>query len=171
LCIVAGIIIVSYKPLISPKIQQTQNEITKYQKGHDATSLGARFSMWNVGIMTGLAHPLGQSIESREIWAKQYVKEGHAHVAAALGYMRIHLHNEFIEKYSLQGIPGLAVLLFFYVSMIVYAMTNRNGLLLTAMLLLLLYGLTDVMLLSSEALIFFTTLFALSTSFSQTKRQ
>ncbi|ADF59703.1 O-antigen ligase family protein [Enterobacter cloacae subsp. cloacae] len=171
LCIVAGIIIVSYKPLISPKIQQTQNEITKYQKGHDATSLGARFSMWNVGIMTGLAHPLGQSIESREIWAKQYVKEGHAHVAAALGYMRIHLHNEFIEKYSLQGIPGLAVLLFFYVSMIVYAMTNRNGLLLTAMLLLLLYGLTDVMLLSSEALIFFMTLFALSTSFSQTKRQ
>ncbi|WP_253380898.1 O-antigen ligase family protein [unidentified bacterial endosymbiont] len=171
LCIVAGIIIVSYKPLISPKIEQTQSEITKYQEGHDATSLGARFSMWNVGIATGLAHPLGQSIDSREAWTKQYVKDGHPHVAAAIGYLRIHLHNEIIEKYSLQGIPGLAVLLYFFVSIIVYAMANRNGLLLTAMLLLLLYGLTDVMLLSSEALIFFMTLFALSPHFSQTRRQ
>jgi len=170
LCIVAGIIIVSYKPLISPKIQQTTNEITNYQKGHDATSLGARFSMWNVGLMTGIAHPLGQSIESRELWARNYVKNGHPHVAAALGYIRIHLHNEFIEKYSLQGIPGLAILCFFFVSIIAYAMRNKNGLLLTTMLLLLLYGLTDVILLSSEALIFFMTLFALSTQFSQRKK-
>ncbi|MDY7244548.1 O-antigen ligase family protein [Enterobacter hormaechei] len=92
-------------------------------------------------------------------------------VSSALEYIKVHLHNEFIEKYSLQGIPGVAVMLFFFVSMIVYALRNRNALLLTSMLLLLLYGLTDVILLSSEALIFFMILFALSTPFSQTKQQ
>lgn len=32
LCIVAGIVVVSYKPLILPKIQQTQSEIERYQR-------------------------------------------------------------------------------------------------------------------------------------------
>lgn len=59
LCIVAGVVIVSYKPLISPKIKQTQREVERYQQGFDRTSLGARFSMWTVGIENGLAHPLG----------------------------------------------------------------------------------------------------------------
>ena len=171
LCIVAGIAIVSYKPLILPKLQQTQTEVESYQKGNDATSLGARFSMWSVGIQNGLAHPLGQSVEDREVWTQQYVKNGHPHLASALDYIRVHLHNEFIEKYSLQGIPGLVILFFFYISIIVYALKNRNGLLLTTMLLLLLYGLTDVILLSSEALIFFVTVFALSTPFSQTRQR
>ncbi len=170
ICIVAGIIIVSYKPLISPKIKQTQIEVEKYQEGHDSTSLGARFSMWTVGIQNGLAHPLGQSMEDRALWTQRYITNGHSHLAASLKYIKVHLHNEFIEKYSLQGLPGLAILFFFYSSMTIYAFKKRNGLLLTTMLLLILYGLTDVILLSSEALIFFMTLFALSTSFSQTKR-
>ncbi|MCK2176042.1 O-antigen ligase family protein [Enterobacter asburiae] len=171
LCIVAGIAIVSYKPLISPKITQAQVEVEKYQSGVDGTSLGSRFTMWNVGIQNGLKHPLGQSLENRYNWTQRYVNEGHPNLITALGYLKVHLHNEFIEKYSLQGIPGLAILVFFYISMIAYALKNRNGLLLTTMLLLLLYGLTDVILLSSEALIFFVTVFALSTPFSQTRQR
>ncbi|EPC4333141.1 O-antigen ligase family protein [Enterobacter asburiae] len=171
LCIVAGIAIVSYKPLISPKITQAQVEVEKYQSGVDGTSLGSRFTMWNVGIQNGLKHPLGQSLENRYNWTQRYVNEGHPNLITALGYLKVHLHNEFIEKYSLQGIPGLAILFFFYISMIAYALKNRNGLLLTTMLLLLLYGLTDVILLSSEALIFFVTVFALSTPFSQTRQR
>ena len=171
LCIVAGIAIVSYKPLISPKITQAQVEVEKYQSGVDGTSLGSRFTMWNVGIQNGLKHPLGQSLENRYNWTQRYVNDGHPNLITALGYLKVHLHNEFIEKYSLQGIPGLAILFFFYISMIAYALKNRNGLLLTTMLLLLLYGLTDVILLSSEALIFFVTVFALSTPFSQTRQR
>lgn len=171
LCVVAGIVIVSYKPLIAPKIAQTQTEVEKYQQGIDRTSLGARFSMWCVGIQNGLAHPLGQSVEDRQIWTQNYIKNGHPYLVGALDFIKVHLHNEFIEKYSLQGIPGLVILFFFFASMIVYALKNNNGLLLTTMLLLLLYGLTDVILLSSEALIFFVTLFALSTPFSQTRQR
>lgn len=87
---------------------------------------GARFSMWTVGIQNGFAHPLGQSVENREAWTTRYVNDGHQHLSAALGYIRIHLHNEFIEKYSLQGIPGLAILLFFFMSMIGYAIRNKS---------------------------------------------
>ncbi|CAI8738609.1 O-antigen ligase family protein [Kosakonia quasisacchari] len=170
-CIVAGIFVISYKPLIAPKIAQTQSEIADYQKGQDSTSLGARFSMWIIGIKNGNMHPLGQSIESREVWSKNYVQEGHPHLAASLQYIRIHLHNEFIEKYSLQGIPGLLLLLFFFISVIYYAIRNNNGLLLTTSLLLLLYGMTDVILLSSEAVLFFMTIFALSTPFTRTKEE
>lgn len=168
-CIVAGIFVVSYKPLIAPKIAQTQLEIEDYQKGQDSTSLGARFSMWIIGVENGLAYPLGQSIESRETWSQNYVKDGHPHLAASLQYIRIHLHNEFIEKYSLQGIPGLLLLLFFFISVISYAIRNNNELLLATVLLLLLYGMTDVILLSSEAVLFFMTVFALATFFSRKK--
>ncbi|ANI80700.1 O-antigen ligase family protein [Kosakonia oryzae] len=166
-CIVAGIFLVSYKPLIAPKIAQTQSEIEDYQQGQDGTSLGARFSMWIIGVQNGLAHPLGQSIGSREVWSQNYVKEGHPHLVASLHYIRIHLHNEFIEKYSLQGIPGLLLLLFFFISVIANAIRNNNGLLLVTVLLLLLYGMTDVILLSSEAVLFFMAIFALATSFSR----
>lgn len=168
-CIVAGIFIVSYKPLIAPKVAQTQVEITKFQQGQDRTSLGARFSMWIIGVQNGLAHPLGQSIESREAWSQNYVNDSHPHLAASLEYIRIHLHNEFIEKYSLQGIPGVLLLLFFFVSTLYYAIRNNNGLLLVTVLLLLLYGMTDVILLSSEAVLFFMAIFALATPFSQRK--
>lgn len=124
LCIVAGIVVVSYKPLISPKIMQTQTELENYEKGNDRTSLGARFSMWTIGIQNGLAHPLGQSVEDREAWTKRYVSDGHPHLAAALDFIKVHLHNEFIEKYSLQGIRHGNTALFF-VSMIGYAIRNK----------------------------------------------
>ncbi len=44
-------------------------------------------------------------------------KNGHPHLATALEFIRVHLHNEFIEKYSLQGIPGLGdIMLFLYIN-------------------------------------------------------
>lgn len=161
LCVLAGLIALSYKPLIAPKIAQTQTEITRFQDGQDATSLGARFSMWTVGIANGLNHPLGQSMEERGKWTGEYVKK-HPHLASSMIFMNVHLHNEFIEKYSLQGIPGIILLMFFFVSLLWQGLKHQNGFLLTATLLLLGYGLTDVILLSSEGVIFFITVFALS---------
>ena len=97
-------------------------------------------------------------------------KDGHPHLATALVYIKVHLHNEFIEIFIAGDLQRGGNALFF-VSMIVYALRNRNALLLTSMLLLLLYGLTDVILLQFKALIFFMVLFALSTPFTQTKQQ
>lgn len=142
-------------------LQQTQTEVESYQKGNDATSLGARFSMWSVGIQNGLAHPLGQSVEDREVWTQQYVKNGHPHLASAELYQGCIYIMSLLKNILCKGIPGLVILFFFYISIIVYALKSRNSSLLTTMLLLLLYGLTWMsILLSSEALIFFVTVFA-----------
>lgn len=70
--------------------------------------------MWIIGAQNGLAHPMGQSVEDREVWSQQYVKNGHPHLAAALEFTRIHLHNEFIEKYSLQDPWAGNIILFLY---------------------------------------------------------
>ena len=168
ICVVAGICALSYKSYIKPKIDQTITEVNDFQGGKDNTSLGARFSMWQVGIQNGLSHPLGQSMESRAAWSKDYVKT-HPHLAASMIYINVHLHNEFIEKYSLQGIPGVVVLLFFFVSLLLCAIRRQNALLLTSTLFLLLYGFTDVLLLSSEGTLFFLTVFASSTLLSARK--
>lgn len=163
--IVAVIIAFGYKPYIEPKINQTTSEISNFQEGKDNTSLGARFSMWAVGLKNGLAHPVGQSMESRKAWSAEYVKT-HPHLRASMSFMDIHLHNEFVEKYSLQGMPGIVLLLFFFATLLVQALKKRNGLLLMSTLFLFLYGLTDVILLSSEAVLFFLAIFALSPHFS-----
>ncbi|MCS2157606.1 O-antigen ligase family protein [Scandinavium sp. H11S7] len=164
LCIVSAIIAFGYKPYIEPKLHQTTVEISKFQEGQDNTSLGARFSMWAVGVENGIFHPMGQSTESRKQWSGEYVKIN-PHLRASMLFMDIHLHNEFVEKYSLQGIPGIVLLLFFFATLLSQALKKRNGLLLMATLFLFLYGLTDVILLSSEAMLFFLAIFALSTHF------
>jgi O-antigen ligase len=167
LCIVAALGVISYKPFIKPKVDQTVLEINKFQQGQDRTSLGARFSMWTVGVQNGLVHPFGQSQESRMEWTAAYTKT-HPHLAASMMFIKVHLHNEFIEKFSLQGIPGIVLLFFFFAALFIEALNKNNALLLITTLFLFLYGLTDVILLSSEAVLFFLTLFALSTHFSRT---
>lgn len=166
LCVVAALGVISYKPFIKPKVDQTMREITQFQQGQDRTSLGARFSMWTVGLQNGLNHPVGQSQENRIEWTAAYTKT-HPHLAASMMYIKVHLHNEFIEKFSLQGIPGIVLLLLFFITLLLEALKKNNALLLTTTLFLFLYGLTDVILLSSEAVLFFLTLFALSTHFSR----
>lgn len=169
LVITAAIITIGYKPYIAPKLKQTTIEIADFNKGNDNTSLGARFSMWIVGVENGLNHPLGQSIESRKQWSAGYT-EKHPHLKTAMQYMDIHLHNEFIEKYSLQGILGVILLLFFYGGLLSSAIKNSNSLLFITTLSLFIYGFTDVLLISSEAVIFYITLFALSTHLSQREK-
>jgi len=159
---VAVLSALSYNTYIKPRIDVTVNEINSFQQGQDDTSLGARFSMWTVGIENGLAHPLGQSIESREQWTGQYVTE-HPHFAASMIYINVHLHNEFIEKYSLQGIPGVVLLAFVFLLLLVEGFRKKNTILLMTTVSLMLYGLTDVILLSPEAGTFFMVMFALST--------
>ncbi|KNC94290.1 O-antigen ligase family protein [Trabulsiella odontotermitis] len=162
------LVLVSYKPYIKPKIDQTVTEIHSFHQGQDDTSLGARFSMWVVGVENGLAYPLGQSMGSREQWTGRYVKE-HPNFSSSMLYIHVHLHNEFIEKFSLQGVPGVIFLAFLFVSLLLQGFRKQNAILLMTTISLLLYGMTDVILLSSEALIFFLVMFALSISFNSEK--
>lgn len=146
-----------YKNYIHPKIQQTYNEVTLYQEGQDNTSLGARFSMWTVGLKNFVNAPFGQSMQSRFNYSEQYVSKNPQY-KSTMEYINVHLHDETIETLSLQGIFGGLALLWFYMSISWVAIRDRNTPLLFTMNCLAAYGLSDVLLLSSEAVLFYIAL-------------
>jgi O-antigen ligase len=146
-----------YKNYIHPKIQQTYNEVTLYQEGQDNTSLGARFSMWTVGLKNFVNAPFGQSMQSRFNYSEQYVSKNPQY-KSTMEFINVHLHDETIETLSLQGIFGGLTLLWFYMSISWVAIRDRNTPLLFTMNCLAAYGLSDVLLLSSEAVLFYIAL-------------
>ncbi|OAT28414.1 O-antigen ligase [Buttiauxella brennerae ATCC 51605] len=146
-----------YKNYIHPKIQQTYDEVTLYQEGQDNTSLGARFSMWTVGLKNFVNAPFGQSMQSRFNYSEQYVTKNPQY-KSTMEFINVHLHDETIETLSLQGIFGGLALLWFYMSISWVAMRDRNTPLLFTMNCLVAYGLSDVLLLSSEAVLFYIAL-------------
>lgn len=146
-----------YKNYIHPRIQQTYNEVTLYQEGKDNTSLGSRFSMWTVGLKNFVNAPFGQSMQSRFNYSKQYVSKNPQY-KSTMEFINVHLHDETIETLSLQGIFGGLTLLWFYLSISWAAIRDRNTPLLFTMNCLVVYGLSDVLLLSSEAVLFYIAL-------------
>lgn len=164
-------ILVLYKNYIHPKIEQTYNEVTLYQEGQDNSSLGARFSMWTVGINNFVNAPLGQSMQSRMSYSDQFTSKNPQY-KTAMAFISVHLHNEMIETLSLQGIFGGLALLWLYVSLCWVALRERNTPLLFAMNGLIVYGLSDVLLLSSEAVLFYVAVIAVcGISFPPKKQQ
>jgi len=159
-----------YNRYIQPKIIQTYNEVSLYQQGHDNTSLGARFSMWAVGLKNFMHAPLGQSFESRLEYSAQYVKEKTQH-RSAMKYISVHLHDELIETLSLQGIFGGIALLWLYISIAWIALKNRNTPLLFTINCMAVYGLSDVLLLSSEAILFYISLIGLCSVISNPRHE
>jgi O-antigen ligase len=146
-----------YNHYIHPRIVQTYNEVTLYQEGQDNSSLGARFSMWNVGLNNFSHAPFGQSFKSRVDYSEQYVQEKPQY-RTAMRFLAIHLHDELIETLSLQGIFGGLALLWFYISITWVSLKNRNTPLLFTLNCMFVYGLSDVLLLSSEAILFYMAL-------------
>lgn len=154
LIIAALAIVTLYKSYIHPKIEQTYNEVTLYQEGKDNTSLGARFSMWTVGIKNFVNAPFGQSMQSRFDYTDKYTTQN-PQFRSSMEFINVHLHDETIEAISLQGVFGGFALLWLYISICWVALRERNTPLLFTMSGLIAYGLSDVLLLSSEAILFY----------------
>lgn len=146
-----------YKNYIHPKIEQTYNEVALYQEGQDNTSLGARFSMWTMGIKNFVHAPLGQSMQSRFDYSEKYTSQ-HPQYRSTMEFLNVHLHDEMIETLSLQGVFGGLALLWLYIAICWSALRERNTPLLFVMNGLIVYGLSDVLLLSSEAILFYVAL-------------
>lgn len=155
-------ILLTWQPFVKPGINRTVNEYHIFQNsnGNHFSSLSSRLSMWRVGVRSFLAHPWGASERVREQWSNDYVKQTHKD-GSALEFMRIHLHNEWIESASLQGIQGLITLGVFYLLLFYRAIVWRDAKLLSLLLIMLLSGLTDVIFISREQTIFFATFITL----------
>ena len=156
-------LIFAFKGEVTERVRSTSSDLSVYLKseGNDATSLGTRLAMWQVGLAVFAQHPWGMSTEQRFAWMSRYVDQ-HGTDKSALDYAMVHLHDESIETASLQGIIGLIVLWGLYLVVLRQSIKQRNTLLLLTLLCLVGYGLTDVLLISREQTIFFGLMITLS---------
>lgn len=157
------IIATSYNAVIKPRVEATiqEYEIFEQTQGNEMGSLTTRLAMWKVGMQSFLAHPLGLSQEHRLAWFHQYVDKNNRDKSALI-YANVHLHNEIMDTASLQGIFGLAALLFYYAVTACVAWVQRNAALLSVFLIVLITGLTDVVFISRDQTIFFPILMILT---------
>lgn len=132
---------------VGERLASSVNEIQSYQENDDNTSLGARISIWKAGITAFKINSWGESADQRNSIAEKYILEHERSNPEALRSIPFHYHNDMLEAASLRGIPGLVVLLLFYLTVTVftYKKTKTLNIFLLLILPTLLYGSTDTL--------------------------
>lgn len=144
-----------FKDKLTSRYHDITNDWSQYQKNNSDTSVGARFAMAIVGLKSGVDSPLGQSAEDRAERVMQIVTLDKT-LYGANQYVNIHLHNEVIDTFSLKGIFGTIILLFFYISITYGSMRpHLNIMTLSVILSTIVYGISDVLFFSKEFTITF----------------
>lgn len=148
--------------IIIDRYDSTMREFREYNRGNDFTSLGARFSMWKLGVISFKESPFGQSESHRNNEITEYLHDANEK-SAAIKYLEVHLHNEFIQYASIFGIFGVIILfLFFFILIFKVSQPPMIGPVGISTISILLYGLTDVLLTSIELIVILTTTIILS---------
>lgn len=144
--------------IIHTRLNDVVSDMHLYKENNDRTSVGARFTMWEVGLAAFAHKPFGQSLQQRNKFIVQYLNSHGNKNSEALKYLDVHLHNEVIESASRFGIIGIIILIYFYY-MFGLKTWKKHGflnLLTIPVISLILYGLTDVLMLSVEMIVFIT---------------
>ncbi|MBU9829363.1 MULTISPECIES: O-antigen ligase family protein [Rahnella] len=109
-----------YYNRVVERIDNLQHEVNSYSQGDRNTSVGARFSMWRAGIEVFKQHPLGQSADSRNALATQYIDQHEGGNPEAIRNLSFHLHNDILDSLSLQGIFGGIIMVMFFAVLLLY---------------------------------------------------
>lgn len=134
------------------RLDSIHNEVDTYQTNNN-TSIGARFSIWKGGWHSVSWSLLGQSPDQRTAKAREYITQHERHNPEAYKNVMYHLHDDFLETLSLQGIAGaLSLLIFYLVLLIVAARRGVAGLTLLP-LSIIIFGLTDTVLIQSGSVL------------------
>jgi len=153
LLVICGFI---FKNKITQRIEDAQRNFAMLHVETEENSIFSRIWMEIIAIRTGNEAPFGQSAEQRAAEARAIIaKEPKLYNAER--YLTVHMHNEILETYSLKGIWGVIILLAIYINLLVLSFKpERNVMLLGVSAAMILYGLSDVLLFSSEATITFS---------------
>jgi len=153
-----GLSVVLFKPMIETRIDAFRTDITHLAQTDRENSIGARLSMYRVGLQAGNHGLLGQSAEHRAERALSMIEQD-ASLSGAKPYLTVHMHDELIETYSIKGLWGVMFLLGLYVALLFTATKLQpNMLLLAISAAMIVYGISDVIFFSSEG----TTIFGLA---------
>ncbi|MNB73090.1 O-antigen ligase [compost metagenome] len=120
-------------------------DIVAYEKNNSATSVGARFAMWETGLFAAKDNYLWQSTDERNKKILEEVDKDNS-LRGVLPHIKGHLHNEVVEVLSLKGPSGLILYVFFVISLAWYALRKASSVILFAFLVsLIMFGVSGVM--------------------------
>ncbi|MBI3311318.1 MAG: O-antigen ligase family protein [Serratia liquefaciens] len=152
-----------FKGEIEKRVQAFQTDLQLATQPQRENSITSRLSMQKVGMQAGESAPLGQSAEQRAHEITELVTQSPL-LSGVLPYLTVHMHNEFIETFSIKGIWGVVFLLALYIGLFYFSFNPyRNPMLLSVTLALFAYGCSDVVFFSSEVTIVFCLAIILST--------
>lgn len=146
-------------PTVEQRIEETRQEYVQLSDGNLETSFGHRLQMWHVGIFIITERPLfglGPHVSARLPFARSFIAENGYNEAVLTLYD--HLHNLFINEAATFGLVGLALL----VLLLHGALGRMNGpsreVLMIAVLVISLEGLTETVLNHQRFMILFVML-------------
>ncbi|NHN53107.1 O-antigen ligase family protein [Providencia rettgeri] len=113
------------KNMLIVRVNDALNDLTKYSHNDSNSSLGARFSMSEIGIKTGNNYLLGQSLESR-LQGMQELAQNKPILQSSLMFADVNLHNDLIDAYSIRGIFGAVTYLLLIGLLLYRAYRNKN---------------------------------------------
>ncbi|WP_407820678.1 O-antigen ligase family protein [Enterobacter pseudoroggenkampii] len=133
------------KDSLTQRYNDFNNDIASYDKANSATSVGARFAMWKVGLAASKNSYLWQSTDERNAKIIDEVNKDPS-LSGALDHIRGHLHNEIVETLSVKGPSGVILYILFVISLGWYALRIRKSIILFAFLVsIVMFGVGGVM--------------------------
>lgn len=107
----------AFKNVIETRTNNLHQDMSSYSQNDSDSSVGARLAMYESGLRTYAFW--GQSLEARSDKIHALAKE-EPRIGGALLFINAHLHNDIIEALSTRGIPGVLLIIFFYLAFAYY---------------------------------------------------
>lgn len=133
-----------FKDQINERVKYFHSDISNYEMENSNTSVGARLAMIEAGIISSHKNIFFQSLEKRADIIKSLNDSNNNKYYGATVFLNVHLHNEVVEALSTKGFFGVILLLLFYFSLARYVIKIREPILLSFLLTMILFGLSDV---------------------------
>ena len=165
--------------MVRTRFGQAMEDIHAYQAGQTNTSVGIRFQLWKAATLMLTRHPLaGVGRGQFEPALKAIHAEGLITQEATAFE---HAHNEFLYNGATLGVLGIGALLALYLVPAVYflraalcddrVLRTTGGMGLTLCVGFVLFGLTEVMLIIAQTVVFYSVMVAVFTAHIHRRRQ
>lgn len=130
---------------IIQRYNDLNQDIVAYDQNNSETSVGARFAMWETGLIAAEKNYLWQSTDQRNAIIESVAAKDPS-LRGALPHINGHLHNEIVETLSTKGPSGLLMYIIFVVSFALYAYRKLNSIIMcTFLAALVTFGFSGVM--------------------------
>ncbi|MCT4703000.1 O-antigen ligase family protein [Enterobacteriaceae bacterium H20N1] len=165
------VIIIALVPAsVWDRMHSIQTEVSSYDN-NNSTSIGARFSIWKSGWHSTEFSLSGQNPDDRNTKARNWIKTEERGNPEAYKNVIYHLHDDLLETLSLQGLMGLLSVLLLYFATAWHALKNRRYELFYLLLTLVMFGLTDTVLIQRQTVMILCLCILLVGTLSSSKKE